>query len=89
MSTPRPLARTAPAEALGLFRVQEDAQAITRTRGVFKQTKVYSRGRQFYAQHGSGYVRLCGQGRTSHPDVICVEIVDPQGIVPANLGSTQ
>lgn len=51
------------------FHVIEDAAVITRARGVFRQTKVYRRGREIFAQHGGGFIQLYDGGGTSVPTV--------------------
>lgn len=52
-----------------LFHIIPDAQAILRSKGVFKQAKVYRRGDRIYAQWGSGFIRLGGRDATSCPGV--------------------
>lgn len=59
---------------MDLFHVIEDVQIITRSKGVYKQTKVYRRGDKLYAGHGSGFIMLRANGGTSHPDVAWVEL---------------
>ena len=57
-----------------LFHVIDDAQAILLSGGVYKQVKVYRRGKQIFAAHGGGFVRLFGYNGTSHPRVSWREI---------------
>lgn len=52
-----------------LFHEIPEAQIITRSRGVYKQVKLYRRGDDLYAGHGSGFVRLLAGGGTSAPNV--------------------
>ena len=51
------------------FHIIDDGAAILRSKGVYRQAKVYRRGEQVFAGHGSGYVRLNKGGATSIPDV--------------------
>lgn len=60
-----------------LFHVVEDAIIITRSKGVFKQVKVYRRGDKLFAAHGSGFIAFRQGGNTSHPDVFWVEVEGP------------
>ena len=48
------------------FHIIEDGAVILRSRGVFKQAKLYRRGRELYAGYGGGFVRLYKDG-TSVP----------------------
>lgn len=41
-----------------LFQQVEDAKAIVKMKGVYKQTDVYQRQGYLYVQHGSGYAAL-------------------------------
>ena len=55
---------------MDLFHIIEDAHCVTRSKGVYRQCKVYRRGNRLYAGYGSGFIRLGGHGFTSHPDVV-------------------
>jgi len=50
-----------------LFHKIDDAVVILRTRGLFKQTDVYRRGRDVFAKVGGGYIRLLAYGGTTIP----------------------
>lgn len=52
-----------------LFHVIDDAQVVLRSKGVFKQVKLYRRGEHVYAGWGSGFIRLLKHGQTTHPSV--------------------
>lgn len=52
-----------------LFHIIDDAQVILRSKGVFRQAKVYRRGDRLYAGWGSGFIRLGGRDATSCPNV--------------------
>lgn len=51
------------------FHIIDDAVAILRSRGVYKQAKLYARQGQLYAGHGSGFIMLFASGGTSLPNV--------------------
>lgn len=51
------------------FHIIEDAAAILRSKGVYRQAKVYRRGRDIYAAYGSGYIKLGASGGTTLPSV--------------------
>jgi hypothetical protein len=63
---------------MNLFHVVDDQFVILRSKGIFKQTKLYQRGDDFYAGWAGGYVRLLKHG-TSNPNVAWVEI--PEGVL--------
>lgn len=51
------------------FHVVEDAAVILRSRGVYKQAKVYLRGSAVYAGAAGGFVRLYRDGGTGVPSL--------------------
>jgi hypothetical protein len=51
------------------FHIIEEAAVILRTKGVWKQAKVYIRGQAIYASAGGGFVRLYKGGGTSVPNL--------------------
>lgn len=59
---------------MGLFHVIEGAQVILRSKGVFRQAKLYERDGRIAAAAAGGYVMLRSEGRTTHPDISWVEI---------------
>jgi hypothetical protein len=59
---------------MALFHVIDDAHAILRSRGVYRQVKVYRRGSQLYAQYGSGFVGLRRDGGTTVPTISHVHL---------------
>lgn len=64
---------------MDLFTQVEDGVAILRApNGVFKQTKIFTRGGRVYVPHGGGFIRVCaafnGMHTTSHPSVKVVEM---------------
>lgn len=66
------------------FHVIDDAAVILRSKGVYKQAKVYRRGRELYAGVGGGFIRLMGSNGTSNPNVSWVDIDAPY--TPGALG---
>jgi hypothetical protein len=54
---------------MNLFHVIDDAQVILRSRGVYRQAKVYRRDQTLYAGFGPGFITLHKGGGTSRPDV--------------------
>ncbi len=52
-----------------LFHVIDDKTVILRSKGVFKQAKVYRRGKDLYAGAAGGFVRLHARPGTSNPNV--------------------
>jgi hypothetical protein len=51
-----------------LFHEVPDAQVVLRTKGVYRQAKVYRRGQCIYAAQGSGFIRLLSHSGTSAPN---------------------
>lgn len=56
-----------------LFHEMTDTWVITRTKGVYRQSKVYRRGSCVYASKGSGFIRLFSSQGTSDPNTSWVE----------------
>lgn len=56
------------------FHVIDDAAVILRSRGVYRQAKVYRRGEGLYASYSGGFLALYGNSGTSHPNVSWDEI---------------
>lgn len=52
-----------------LFHEIPDAQVILRSKGVFRQAKLFRRGEHVYAAWGSGFIRLLAHSGTSLPAV--------------------
>lgn len=51
------------------FHVIEDGAVILRTKGVYRQAKVYRRGVDIYAAWGAGFIKLMRGSATTHPNV--------------------
>lgn len=63
------------------FHIIDDAAAVLVTKsGVYRQAKVYRRGRELFAGHGGGFVRLYRNG-TSVPSIRCDAIELPAGAI--------
>lgn len=54
------------------FHIIEDGAVILRSRGVYKQAKLYRRGRELFAGAGGGFVRLYKDG-TSIPNLQLID----------------
>lgn len=52
-----------------LFHEIADAQIVLRSKGVFKQAKLFRRGEYVYAAYGSGFIRLLRHSGTTVPAV--------------------
>lgn len=61
------------------FHIIDDGAVILRSRGVYRQAKVYRRGDDVYAGFGAGFIRLTGRGGTSVPTVTWTD-VDATGV---------
>lgn len=64
---------------MDLFTLVEDGVAVLRApNGVFKQTKVFTRGGRVFVPYSGGFIRVCAafnsQHTTTHPSVKVVEI---------------
>lgn len=59
------------------FHVVDDAAVILRSNGVFKQAKVYRRGRELYAGYGGGFISIMGNAGTSKPNVSYIGLEVP------------
>jgi hypothetical protein len=58
-----------------LFHEVEDAYAILKSRGVYRQSKVFERRGYLYAAYGSGFVRLHRHlNGTSNPNIAWDEL---------------
>lgn len=67
-----------------LFHEVPDAQVILRSRGVYRQAKVFRRGSDIYAAWGSGFIRLLSGSGTTVPTVVWQGITDPCGYLLAS-----
>lgn len=59
------------------FHIIPEAEAIVRSRGVFKQVKVYQRAGAVYVGVGGGFVRLYMGGNTGQPNLAWDDIDIP------------
>lgn len=65
------------------FHVIDDAAAIIRAKGVYRQVKVYRRGDALFAAYGTGFIKLSSSGGTSHPNISWLDIDLPDGMTCA------
>lgn len=57
------------------FHIIEEGVVILRgKRGLFKQAKVYRRGKDVFAGVSGGFIRLIGYGGTTNPEVKWLDI---------------
>lgn len=59
-----------------LFHEIPDAQVILRSKGVYRQAKLFRRGEDVFASWGSGFIRLLSAGGTTVPTVHYLDL-DP------------
>lgn len=62
---------------MDLFHVIEEGQAIVRSRGVFRQVKIYRRADDVFAGYGGGFIKLLGMKSTTSPNISWVDIDGP------------
>lgn len=62
-----------------LFHEIPDAQVVLRSKGVFRQAKVFRRGADIYAAWGSGFIRLLAHGGTTVPVVHYLDLWGGEG----------
>lgn len=65
-----------------LFHIVEDCFVVTRSKGLFRQAKVFRRGDQLFAGVGAGFVRLIAGGYTTIP-AMSWDFITPHPNVPA------
>lgn len=73
---------------MDLFHEIPDGAVILRSKGVFKQAKVFRRGADVFAAHGTGFIRLLSSGGTTLPtthwlDISADGVTTPRGRGPA------
>lgn len=69
-----------------LFHEIAEGVAVLRTKGVYKQAKIYRRGNDVFAAQGSGFVRLLSHGGTTVPSTTWLEVEGPGVSTPAGRG---
>jgi len=67
------------------FHIIEDGAVILRSKGVFRQSKVFRRGKDVYAGYGTGFVKLHGGSGTSNPTVSWIDI-EADGVICSRPG---
>ncbi len=63
-----------------------DCQCILKSKGVFRQSRVYRRYDKIYAEWGKGFVRLLSNGGTTMPSVLWDDIEESPHVKFAALG---
>ena len=53
--------------------MKTESLVILFSKGVYKQVPIYERGGFVYAQHGTGFIQLRANSRTSFPGIAWVE----------------
>lgn len=56
------------------FHIIEEGTVIIRTKGLFRQVKVYHRGKDVFAGYAGGFIKLHTGSATSRPDTSWVDI---------------
>jgi hypothetical protein len=69
-----------------LFHIIEDGAVILKSKGVFRQAKVYRREDRVYSGLGSGFIRLTQGGGTSVPGVSWIDLA-AHGVEVAHSGA--
>ena len=64
-----------------LFHIIEDAQIVLRSRGVFRQEKLFRRGQPPLRKVGAGFIRIGAGDATSCPHVSYETMKLPENIV--------
>ena len=64
-----------------LFHIVEHGFVVTHRGGVYRQSKMYRRGKDIYAQVAGGYVRLLARGGTTAPNISWDHIELPNDMV--------
>lgn len=59
------------------FHIVDDGVVILRSKGVFRQAKLFVRDGYFYAGHGGGFVKLMSGNGTSVPAISWLEMDAP------------
>ncbi len=68
------------------FHVIEEGAAILRVKGgLYRQAKVYRRGRDVFVALGGGFVRLLSRSGTTRPDVTWLDL-EADGVVVSATG---
>lgn len=68
------------------FHIVDDAAVILRSKGVYRQAKVYRRGDDLYAGFGAGFIGLRRNGGTTLPSVSWEDIEAPFAVRYSGVG---
>lgn len=56
------------------FTIIDDEAVVLRSKGVYRQAKLYRRGKELFAGWGGGFIGLHASGTTSKPDISWLEV---------------
>lgn len=70
---------------MDLFHIIDDGVCHLRSKGVYRQAKVYHRGRDVFAGYGNGFVKLGPSSGTSNPNVSW-DAIDAKDVTLARVG---
>jgi hypothetical protein len=70
---------------MDLFHIIDEAQAIIRQNGVFRQVKMYHRGTEVYVASGSGFAKMLGGNTTTVPNMSWIDY-QANGVTPQPSG---
>ena len=62
------------------FHIIDDGAAILRSKGVYRQVKVYRRGKDIYAGYGNGFIKLGIGSATTLPNV-SYDGIEAEGVI--------
>lgn len=63
-----------------LFHIIDDGVAIIKVGNIYKQTKLYRRGKRLFVTHAGGYIRICAKfGDTWGTALPNVKVIDFEG----------
>lgn len=68
------------------FHIIDDGAVILRSKGVYRQAKVYRRGQDVFAAWGNGFIKLGGRGATTNPNVSW-DAIEADGVVCDRVGN--
>lgn len=60
--------------AIQRFHVIDDGAAILRSKGVYRQAKIFRRAGDIFASWGVGFIKLGPRGGTSNPNVSWIDV---------------
>ena len=73
---------------MDLFHEIPDGVAVLRTKGVFRQAKLFRRGRDVFAAQGGGFIRLLSSGGTTVPTTTWLDVEGSDVTLKSGRGPT-